>query len=604
MYAGHRGSLHHGRNRNRRPAANNPAGPRRPAMYSAVLLADCVLRAVSGLSGPLWHTTAQVDAFEGGKGCGGSAAHWQTLGKADNATQCADMCAGGAGLVFAWHHPPECMCHCSSVQRSWQASHNIRVDSGCRGQGCVPPGSPPPPGLPPSSLPRWVGPYPDPTLPRHDIQQLQGTRRVTIYNSSTSDGKPNPDGLYNHGPMLLYIQPKLLVDASMHDHWIACWYNGPQREAHSNRVVFAVAPPSAESWSRPIELFPSVNGHGEENEPFAIINSRLYGTASDVLLGNAHDSGLQGGLLMRRIYSGSKLGPIFWASNAVPPNINASFRFPLFSEMDPTTARDAAQYLDSLVNETVKHGNSNIGPGTVAFNERSMYALPVSSQNSRLSTDTRTSHDLVMLLRYSGAKVSDEHTQAHLWAARCTLPSTSSAQVPYQSQGGTFSCRSGTGAYDYEIPSSVAQRQASWQMRHVRARQCNWSTPVETNLPDAPSRTCAGLLPNKMGIGLVGNQGGVGVNATTPRDPLTFITSEDGLRYNKHWVVDSGAPIPKWKWGYRGFQYPSFTWCTDGCQPLSSAKRNVSGLIDVIVFSYSMSKEDIVLSIAPLSSIQ
>ena len=76
--------------------------------------------------------------------------------------------------------------------------------------------------------------------------------------------------------MLIYIQQKLSVNPSLHDHWLACWYSGPQREARMNRVVFSVGSAAAENWSRPTELFPSfsspVNGHGEENEPFVIVN--------------------------------------------------------------------------------------------------------------------------------------------------------------------------------------------------------------------------------------------------------------------------------------------------------------------------------------------
>jgi predicted heme/steroid binding protein len=408
--------------------------------------------------------------------------------------------------------------------------------------------------------------------------------------------------------MLIYTQQNLSVDPSLHDHWLACWYNGPQREAHMNRVVFSVGSAAAENWSRPTELFPSVNGHGEENEPFVIVNGRLYGAASDALLGNAHDSGQQGGLLMRRIHSSSALGPIFWAANSVPADVNASY--PLYSDMDHITAHDAAQYLASLVNQTVQHGNSALGPGTVAFNERSMYALPANLDSTNGGSFQHGPEPLAMLLRYGGG--SPKSKQRYLWGSRCVLPPPTEPVLPDNAQSGTFSCRSGTGAYEYEIPSNTdATPTVKSSATTAYSRQCNWSTPVETNLPDAPSRTCAGRLPSTLGIGLVGNQGMIGANPTTPRDPLTFCAAKDGLKFDRHWVVDSGAPVPKW-FGYRGFQYPSFTWCTDGCQPPAvlaregarQNEREGASLGNVILFSYSISKEDIVLTKAPLSSIE
>jgi len=51
---------------------------------------------------------------------------------------------------------------------------------------------------------------------------------------------------------------------------------------------------------------------GEENDPFPIINGRLYALASDVGWDNAHDTGEQGFCLMRRINNASSFGPIFW----------------------------------------------------------------------------------------------------------------------------------------------------------------------------------------------------------------------------------------------------------------------------------------------------
>jgi hypothetical protein len=290
------------------------------------------------------------------------------------------------------------------------------------------------------------------------------------------------------------------------------------------------------------------------------------------------------------------MGPIFWLADSMPANI--STQYPLWSQMDAVTKADAMRYLDSLVNETVRHGRAMDG-GAESFNERSLYAIP---------SDERS---LVLLLREGGEKKGDAQMTeregrhkmngtAALWATRCTLPPSSAPVLPDDPQAGrgTFACRSGTGAYDYEIPSATtAQHDYGAEGEATGGvRQCDWSQPVQTDLPDAPSRTCAGRLPPGHGVGLIGNQGGHG------RDPLTFCTSQDGLAFGVHFTVEAGAPPRKW-YGPPGFQYPNFAWCTNGC-PGPEGVEIAGGVVDTIIFSYSVTKEDIVLTLAPLASLK
>lgn len=90
-------------------------------------------------------------------------------------------------------------------------------------------------------------------------------------------------------------------------------------------------------------------------------------------------------------------------------------------------------YMASLVNETV--ANPTTAHGSVLFNERSMYPVPGRSGNHS---------DLMLLLRAS-------HSSPQLWASRCTLPEL---PRPRQSRLPTsYTCKSGTGAYDYEQPT-------------------------------------------------------------------------------------------------------------------------------------------------------
>ena len=152
---------------------------------------------------------------------------------------------------------------------------------------------------------------------------------------------------------------------------------------------------------------------------------------------------------------------------------------------------------------------------------------------------------------------SPKQKPPRLWAARCTLPpevanTTAAPRVPEEA---TFSCKSGTGAYEFEQPSAALAGGGESPTQPATTRWCEWSVPAVTNIPDAPSRTCAGRLPRGGGVGLVGNQGSLYPAGTFPanpaaqasRDPLTFLASSDGLHFDRHWVVREGAPTPKWQ---------------------------------------------------------
>jgi hypothetical protein len=183
-----------------------------------------------------------------------------------------------------------------------------------------------------------VGKLPDPKLPGNGMPRLKHTKQITVYNTTLSSGGNNTDGLYNHGPMVVFFEGMFLCS----------WYNSPLRESVNMRVLLASSP-DAREWSTPQEIFPAVNAKGEENEPFPIINGRLYGLAADVNFGNKHDSGIQGWVLMRRIISPTVFGPIFWLASGPPPSaMNVSVVYPVWAAMDTTTKQDAAQYLDSL----------------------------------------------------------------------------------------------------------------------------------------------------------------------------------------------------------------------------------------------------------------
>ena len=200
-----------------------------------------------------------------------------------------------------------------------------------------------------------------------------------------------------------------------------------------------------------------------------------------------------GAVLMRRVYSETRFGPIFWlARNDSVPMSNITY--PLYTDMDAETKTDASMYLATLVNESVRLPATNGETTKVKFNERSLYALPNSNGTK-----------LVLLLR----------TGKNLWSAECNDDKhqqfekqqfqQKNSKLGFESDSKlTFSCRSGTGSFMYEVPSLQTINDVNISSEPIN---CNWSIPVQTNIPDAPSRTCAGHLPNARGIGGVGRQG-------------------------------------------------------------------------------------------------
>ena len=144
--------------------------------------------------------------------------------------------------------------------------------------------------------------------------------------------------------------------------------------------------------------------------------------------------------------------------------------------------------------------------------------------------------------------------------------------------GAWGACVGGTGAYEFESPAGMNMVVEDLP-REVR--QCNWSKPRQTNIMDAPSRACAGSLPNGA-IWTLGNQGGHG------RDPLILSIATDGLAFSKAFVVNYNASEPRFPGRAKGpgFDYPSGMWFGD------------TGYA-----AYAIDKEDIVVTSFPLAQL-
>ena len=117
-----------------------------------------------------------------------------------------------------------------------------------------------------------------------------------------------------------------------------------------------------------------------------------------------------------------------------------------------------------------------------------------------------------------------------------------------------------------------------------------WTSATRTNIPDAPSKSVFGRLPDGQYF-LVGNQ--VVSKRGTRRDPLTIGLSPDGTTFHRAYSIRWRTPafrVPKQQEQRdgrgRGFQYPSFV-IADGH----------------LYIVYSVNKESIECSRIPLSAL-
>ena len=146
-----------------------------------------------------------------------------------------------------------------------------------------------------------------------------------IYNATLENGNKNPNGTYNHGPIPILFK----------DVFYVSWYNSPQNESENMRALYATSKDS-KTWSKPMELFPQVVGKHNENEPWVIINDRLYASYGI----NSYYP------LMRQVISPTGLGDIFWLNQTA---YISSFNFSTYLEMPQDIINDMEIYLGSLV---------------------------------------------------------------------------------------------------------------------------------------------------------------------------------------------------------------------------------------------------------------
>ena len=317
------------------------------------------------------------------------------------------------------HHTKDRSTSCfGGIDHSMHWSNNINTHciSGCRGDACKPAPPPTPPPLPPGArMPVYVGPRPSVKINASaGLRPVPGVEHITVYNATTDSGKPNPFGLYNHGPIITKYDSVYFMS----------WYNSPKDENRKKRSVFATSTDGGVTWSAPSVLFPEFTAQpgddaGEENGPWSIIGAdgsspgRLYTQSGTQDAGEHHEGIIS---VARRVYNATTLGPPFWLNRTTPSychqgSSSPNCQYPTYLQMDNETRADMEQLLASFVRTTVPFPDAwTRSPSRMAYNERSVYAVP--------GTDPL---QLVLLLR-GGARGS-------LKASFCSVPHIAEART-------------------------------------------------------------------------------------------------------------------------------------------------------------------------------
>lgn len=347
---------------------------------------------------------------------------------------------------------------------------------------------------------------------------IPGVQSELIY-----DVTQKTDGLYNHHPAITRTDGGLIATWSNH---LQGFTTGGE-EGPGQKILYT-RKPEGEGWAGAAELFPSIDNHGPAFDAgrvviangFAHVNGSTYAIA-EVSENQAKQPGDQRvrtglGRLARQVQTDGTLGSIFWL-DADPPAPKSGFD--QFDDPGSTpslapTATAIKAYLAQPLNEPAWD-----------FIARNNNEEPVDADGNLMverSAYQRPDGSLVRLFR-------DSQRRGFLF----TQTSSDDGQT--------------------------------------------WTQPEQTNVPDSPSKTVSGTLPDGR-VYVVGNQ----INDVSyGRDPLTLAISRDGVNFDWAAAVRYDAPKIDFPGDGKGpgFQYPSVT--LDG---------------DEMVVTYSIGKEDVAVS--------
>jgi hypothetical protein len=385
-------------------------------------------------------------------------------------------------------------------------------------------------------LPVWAMPVPQKSLPRAGLPTSPQTTRTVLARAA------NSTGMYNDGPYLDEANGTIF----------ATWFNCPRVSEGSctcgERSLYSYSADAGDHWSPAESLFDAIApDHGEcpHSEVARMTSTRVYpyvfaripcGAGCARLYGvsgvditphpgpapntafSQYDTAPK---VMRQItfdrVGKVALGPVFWATPTPSAAVVKRFGFLTLDQMGQDVQMDARMYAAGAVGAAPNFGFLKFGPTFefitpppassygASLDERSVYERTVGSSGQR---------QLVLLLRNDGKDTTAK----------------------------------------YRLFASVRNLTHSGGLDNASG----WTVPVPTTIPDAPSRTWAGLLPpspsSPTGMTyLLGTQ-----VAAASRDPLMVSLALDGTHFTRAFSIFTASDVSPLgiDTAGHGFSYP------------------------------------------------
>jgi len=376
----------------------------------------------------------------------------------------------------------------------------------------------------------WAVPWPDPARPVQGYPILQEARHYLVYRATPQTG------LYSHHAQIARHAGMFFVTWSSHRDG----EDGP-----GQRILLASSRDGAR-WSAPRECFPSFGPVRAPGDGGRVLTANGLLTVDGVLYAIAEVDDKPGaiwpkdsselpkepthgrigwGRVARALDPSGKLGPIFWLVDEPPEPAEGAARYP--SAQDPRFRR-LARSLNQLLADP----------------------LHMPAWDFFRHTAWTTGAD------------------GHLLCE----------PTVYQRPDGVL----------VKLSRDRNRKDRSYRLYAALSRDGGktWGAAVRTDIPDSPSKSTAGQLPDGR-IYLIGNQVARGPQ-WHGRDPLVLSLSRDGKTFDWAAAIRHGAPEVRFpgKAKTPGFQYPSAI---------------VAG--NALWVVYSIGKEDVAVTSIPLSAL-
>jgi len=391
---------------------------------------------------------------------------------------------------------------------------------------------------------RWTAPWPDVSKPAAGFPQIDGVEHFPIYRAAPKTG------VYSHHAHILH-------DGST---FYGLWSNHAHGEDGPGQRVFWATSADGRDWSGFRVAFPARGPTRQPEDEGRVLtaNGLLMLDGAVYAVAEVHDNigftdasretvverrsrqhpmrARRGhGRMACRLKADGVTGPIFWLVDNPPEPLPGSAAYP--DAVDPRFA-DLAGRINEHQRQPLGHPFWNFRGGDADGPAADRYPAPAADGHwlCEPTTYRRPDGTLVRLFR-------DLNHSHRMYAA-------------------------------------------------VRPRCREWSTPQPTNIPDSPSRSHAGRLPDGR-VYLIGNQvcaplDGSGKRSHYTRDPLVLSLSSDGREFDTALSIRAGSPPIRHpgKGKGRGYQYPHSI---------------VVG--DSLWVIYSIGKEDVAVSRVPIGSL-